>query len=158
DVSSVALDRAREHARAAAVEIRLLHSGLVEAALPAGEFDLVSAQYPALLKTADHAPERALLAAVAPGGTLLVVHHVIDADHAHADRAQNDPDQSDPAHSDHTRTGGFDPTVYVTPGDVAARLDADWQLEVHAERERRIIGGAGAHHTRDVVVRVRRLR
>ena len=31
--------------------------------------------YPALLRTPDGAAERALLAAVAPGGTLLLVHH-----------------------------------------------------------------------------------
>src|SRR5919112_1505491 len=81
DVSGVALDRARLHARDAGVVVRWVRAGLVEAGLPDRGFDLVSAQYPALLHTFDHAPERALLSAVAPGGTLLVVHHAIDLKH-----------------------------------------------------------------------------
>jgi SAM-dependent methyltransferase len=76
DVSEVALERAARHAEHAQVGVRWVHAGLVEASLPAGTFDLVSAQYPALLRSDDHDAERALLGAVAPGGTLLVVHHV----------------------------------------------------------------------------------
>src|SRR3954465_1027631 len=75
DVSSVARDRAAAHAREAGVAIRWVHAGLEEAGLPPASFDLVSAQYPALLRTPDAAAERALLAAVAPGGVLLLVHH-----------------------------------------------------------------------------------
>jgi hypothetical protein len=42
---------------------------------------------------------------------------------------------------------------------VAALLDEDWQLEVDEQRARIIPeGGAGAHHTDDVVLRARRLR
>ncbi|HEU5484371.1 MAG TPA: class I SAM-dependent methyltransferase [Microlunatus sp.] len=138
DVSQVALDRARQHARDAGVDVRWLHTGLVGAALRADGFDLVSAQYPALPHTDDHAAEHALLAAVAPGGTLLVVHHDVDADHA--------------------RSGGFDPADYVSPTDVVAQLDESWQLEVHEVRPRHVTSGAGAHHTHDVVVRARRVR
>jgi 2-polyprenyl-3-methyl-5-hydroxy-6-metoxy-1,4-benzoquinol methylase len=137
DVSSVALDRARRHADDAGVRIEFVQAGLIEAALPAGAFDLVSAQYPALLHTADHAPERALLAAVKPGGVLLVVHHRIDPGHTFAD--------------------GIDPADYVLPADVVAALDDGWALDVHEERARHVEGGAGAHHTADVVVRARRL-
>ena len=79
-----------------------------------------------------------MLSAVASGGILLVVHHAIDVKHAQAH--------------------GFDPADYVSPADVASLLDEDWALEVDEERPRHIATGAGAHHTRDVVLRARRLR
>jgi SAM-dependent methyltransferase len=139
DVSGVALDRAEIHARLRDVQVTWLHSGLVEANLPSASFDLVSAQYPALLRTADHAAERALLGAVAPGGVLLVVHHPT-------------PTEAEAA------VHGFHPDDYVGPADVAARLDANWQIEVDETRPRHVSAGAGAHHTEDVVLRVRRLR
>lgn len=75
DVSRVALDRAAAAAQQAATQVRWLHAGLLDAELAAAGFDLVSAQYPALHRTDDAAAERALLDAVAIGGTLLVVHH-----------------------------------------------------------------------------------
>ena len=75
DVSRVALDRAAAEADVRKVTVNWLHAGLVEAALPQASFDLVSAQYPALLRTDENAAERALLAAVAPNGVLLFVHH-----------------------------------------------------------------------------------
>ena len=44
------------------------------------------------------------------------MHHVIDPEHAQA--------------------SGFDPAAYVSPADVAARLDEDWAVEVDDERAR----------------------
>ena len=67
EVSGVALARAKMHAGDAGAAIRWVHAELTEAGLPAGSFDLVSAQYPALLRTPGAVAERALLAAVAPG-------------------------------------------------------------------------------------------
>lgn len=140
EVSGVALERATGHARDAGVAVRWVHAGLAEAALPPASFDLVSAQYPALLRTPDAAAERALLAAVAPGGVLLLVHH-----------AGMD---TQPAHD-----GDFDPADYVWPSMVAALLDEDWVVEVDEQRPRIAPeGGAGAHHTDDLVLRARRLR
>jgi SAM-dependent methyltransferase len=139
DVSVVALDRARAAAAARGAEVRWLHAGLLDAALPAGEFTLVSAQYPALLKTPGQDAERALLAAVAPGGTLLVVHH-------------------DGFDSEEAKAHGFDPADYVAPGDVAALLRDDWQAGPLERRQRSVTGGAGAHHTHDLVLRAVRLR
>lgn len=138
DVSQVALDRAAMHARQAGASVRWVHADLVQAQLPAGAFDLVSAQYPALLRTPGDDAERALLAAVAPGGTLLVVHH-----------ADIDPEEA--------KARGFDPADYVGPADVAALLDDGWRVEVDEKRSRDITGGAGAHHTHDLVLRARRL-
>ncbi|WP_086822257.1 bifunctional 2-polyprenyl-6-hydroxyphenol methylase/3-demethylubiquinol 3-O-methyltransferase UbiG [Streptomyces sp. NRRL B-24572] len=140
EVSGVALERATGHARDAGVAVRWVHATLTEAALPPASFDLVSAQYPALLRTADAAAERALLSAVAVGGVLLLVHH------AGMDTRQ--PDE-----------GGFDPADYVWPSMVAALLDEDWKVEVDEQRPRVAPeGGAGAHHTHDLVLRARRLR
>ncbi|MEV3856416.1 class I SAM-dependent methyltransferase [Streptomyces sp. NPDC050095] len=140
EVSGIALERAAGHARDADVAVRWVHATLTEAALPPASFDLVTAQYPALLRTPDSAAERALLAAVAPGGVLLVVHHA-GMDTQHVDE------------------GGFDPADYVWPSMVAELLDDDWRIEVDEQRPRVAPdGGAGAHHTDDVVLRVRRLR
>jgi SAM-dependent methyltransferase len=139
DVSQVALERAALHARQAGVQVRWIHAGLLEASLAPGGFDLVSAQYPALRRTPTHEAERALLAAVAPGGLILVVHHAdIDADHA--------------------RARGFDPADYVQPADIAALLDADWRLDVDEKRPRTVESGAGAGHSVDHVLAARRLR
>ena len=75
-----------------------------------------------------------------PGGVLLLVHH-----------AGMD---TQPVHD-----GGFDPADYVWPSMVAALLDDDWAVELDVQRPRVAPdGGAGAHHTDDVVLRARRLR
>lgn len=137
DVSRVALERAARHARDAGADVRWLHAALVGAPLEPGTFDLVSAQYPALRRTPGHDAERALLDAVAPGGLLLLVHHA-DID------------------SERARASGFDPDDYIHPGDVAALLDDGWRLEVDERRPRHVSGGAGSHHTHDVVIRARR--
>jgi SAM-dependent methyltransferase len=141
DVSGLALERAAGHARDAGVTVHWVHAGLAEAGLPPASFDLVSAQYPALLRTPGAAAEHALLAAVAPGGVLLLVHHAgMDTQPAHQDR-------------------DFDPADYVWPTMVAALLDHDWAVELDEQRPRVAPdGGAGAHHTDDVVLRARRLR
>ena len=138
DVSKVALDRAARHGREAGVDVAWVESGLVEADLPPGGFDLVSAQYPALLRSPGRDAERALLRAVAVGGELLVVHHDVTAEQAH----------------EH----GFDPSLFVLPADLAAMLDDDWAVLVDERRPRTVAGGAGAHHSHDLVLRARRLR
>ena len=86
------------------------------------------------------AAERALLAAVAPGGVLLLVHHAgMDTQEPH--------------------DGGFDPADYVWPTMVAALLDDDWVVELNEQRPRIAPEhGAGAHHAEDLVLRARRLR
>ncbi|MBW8795176.1 MAG: class I SAM-dependent methyltransferase [Streptomyces sp.] len=140
EVSGVALERAAGHARDAGLAIDWVHAALTDAMLPPASFDLVSAQYPALLRTPDAAAERALLAAVAPGGILLVVHHA-----GMETRQAHDSD--------------FDPADYVWPSTVVDLLDDDWEAEVHEQRPRVAPdGGVGAHHTDDLVLRVRRLR
>jgi SAM-dependent methyltransferase len=140
EVSGVALARAAGHARDAGVAIRWVHAGLAEAKLAPASFDLVSAQYPALLRTPDAAAERALLEAVAPGGVLLLVHHAGMENQGVTD-------------------SGFDPADYVWPSMVTALLNDDWEIEINEQRPRVAPdGGAGAHHADDVVLRAHRLR
>jgi SAM-dependent methyltransferase len=138
DVSRLALDRAADQAERAGVQVTWLHSGLVDAELPPASFDLVSAQYPALFRTREHAAEFALLRAVAAGGTLLVVHHV--------------PPSKEEAHAH-----GFDPDDYVSPALVAAVLDDNWEVEVDEVRARHVTTGAGSGHSHDIVLKARRL-
>jgi SAM-dependent methyltransferase len=139
DVSEVALGRAREAAGRVGIGVEWLHAGLLEATLPPGGFDLVSAQYPALLRTATHQAERALLSAVALHGHLLVVHHAdVDVEEA--------------------RSHGFDPNDYVSPADVASMLDDDWEVVVDERRPRHVAAGAGAGHTHDVILHAQRVR
>lgn len=145
DVSSVALERAARQAEAQRLQVAWVHSGLVEAQLPPASFDLVSAQYPALPRTADRAAERALMRAVAPGGLLLVVHHALPAG--------GHPEGHAEGHGQGHALDG-----YVLPADVAAALDGNWRIEVQETRPRKVASGAGAHHTEDVVLRARRLR
>lgn len=137
DVAASALARGHAQAENVGVTITWLHAGLLESGLPTGGFDLVSAQYPALRRTPDDEAERRLIDLVAPGGTLLVVHH----------------DVSDPSHA---LAHGFDPDDWVGPRDVAARLGAGWRVVVDEVRERHVSEGAGAHHTHDVVLRAMR--
>jgi SAM-dependent methyltransferase len=144
EVSGVALQRAVVHARDAGVDVHWLHAGLVEANLPPGTFDLVSAQYPALLRTRDAVAEHALLEAVAPGGVLLLVHHA-GMEHRH----DHDPD--------------FDPAKYVWPAMISAILTderkGDWEIELDEQRPRiSPQSGSGVGHAEDLVLRARRLR
>jgi SAM-dependent methyltransferase len=140
EVSGVALERAAGHANDAGVAVRWLHAELAEAPLEPASFDLVSAQYPALLRTSDAAAERALLAAVAPGGLLLFVHHAgMESEYA--------------SHS------GVDPADYVWPSMVRELLNDDWTVELYEQRPRITpASGAGAHHVEDLILRARRMR
>jgi SAM-dependent methyltransferase len=138
DVSGIALERAASAARRSHVEVEWLHAGLLAATLPSSGFDLVSAQYPALLHTPEHDAERRLIGAVAPLGHLLVVHHAdVDIEQAKAH--------------------GFDPADYVSVGDVATLLDASWQITFDERRPRLVHSGAGAGHSHDIVLHAHRL-
>jgi len=136
DISTVAVERGRAAAEAAGVSARWVAADF--AAEDLGQFDLVSAHYPALKHTPDRAVLRALLAAVAPGGTLLYVGHA-------------------PLDREFSLAHGFDPNDFVLPTDVEAFLTADWEIEVAEQRPRP--GGAphGSPFTHDDILRARRL-
>ncbi|HNA99825.1 MAG TPA: class I SAM-dependent methyltransferase [Marmoricola sp.] len=129
DVSQVALDRAANAASAHEVHVDWRCAGIESSP---GEFDLVSAFYLPIHRESNALA--ALLESVAPGGTLLVVHH-----------AEFDPR--------HAKDHGFDPADYLTVDEVAADLGPGWRVEKHQRQPREVSGGAGAHHTEDVVLR-----
>ncbi|AKT52867.1 class I SAM-dependent methyltransferase [Arsenicicoccus sp. oral taxon 190] len=137
DISTKAVERATAAARQAGMSITGVAAPLLEADLEPASFDLVSVLYPALEATLNRAAEHRLSDLVAPGGTLLVVHH------ADIDRERS-------------LSHGFDPDDYVGPDDVAEVLDDSWQVVTRERRERDVAAGAGAHHHRDIVLRARR--
>ena len=131
DPSAKALARARSAAQEAGVEVEWVHAGIEDA--PPAVYDLVSACYPALLT----GTEERLIERVAPGGTLLFVHHAdIDRDRA----------------LEH----GVDPDDFVRTDEMLAAIPTGWIVERHERRDRAVTHGAGAHHHADLVVRARR--
>ncbi len=140
DISAKAVERAEALAADAGVQVEGVAAGLLDAPLSDASYDLVSAMYPALLRTPTAEVERRLLSLVAPGGTLLVVHHAdIDRDHA--------------------LEQGYDPDDYVSPEDVRALAveRGGWDVVADERRDRaNVLGGAGAHHRHDLVVRLAR--
>ena len=85
DISQTALDVAAQHAAEAGVTVAWERHDLA-VSQPAGRFDLVTASF---LHSDVELPRarilRAAAAAVAPGGTLLVVGHAPSAEHHHGD-------------------------------------------------------------------------
>ena len=170
EVSGVALERAREAAAHAGVDITWIHAGLLEAQLREGGYDLVSAQYPALWRSPDAAAQQALLAAVAPGGRLLFVHHMIfgtqpegppdggeDQHHAHGHghgHISGDSDSDGGLESEAADNPGpvFSAEDFVGVSDMADAIGAGWIVLTDEVRSRNLATGAGAHHTEDRVL------
>jgi SAM-dependent methyltransferase len=125
DIAAAALDLARERAaaqgKAVAERIDWVRADLTEWVPEQRRYDLVTAHYVHPATAGDSVFER-LAAAVAPGGTLLVV------DHAPSD-----------GHGPHEPAAG----THVSAEQTAARLDPDaWDVIVAEERTR---SAAGAH-------------
>jgi SAM-dependent methyltransferase len=139
DLSAVALERAGRAAQAAGVEVTLRQADLLDPALDLGAFDLVTAHYASLPRTPDEAAAHALVRAVAPGGTLLVVGH--DLSHRHEDGPEE--------------AAFWDSRV--EPSDVLALLDDAWAVQLHETRERPN-APEGSRHSHDVVLRAVRTR
>lgn len=141
DISAKALARARAEATRRGLVVRLLHGAADDPEPYAGEtYDLVSLQYGSFGRTPDRRALRSLLDAVAPGGTLLAVHHDMSAVHDPVDVAGN--------------TVMYDPRAFVGIDEVAAALAEDpgtWHVQVHEARPRP--AGAASHHATDVVLR-----
>ncbi|HTQ19066.1 bifunctional NAD(P)/FAD-dependent oxidoreductase/class I SAM-dependent methyltransferase [Mycobacterium sp.] len=145
DISGNALARVRAEAVRRGLAVDLLRSDANDPA-PFGTetFDLVSLQYGSFKRTPDQRGLRSLLDAVAPGGTLLVVHHDLTPFSEPFDVA--------------TQTRMYDPEAFVGVNEVAVALTADpetWHIEVHETRPRPP-GAASTHHVDDVVLRATR--
>jgi SAM-dependent methyltransferase len=141
DISPKAVERTEAMAHDAGVQLELVAAGLLDAPLVHASYDLVSAMYPALLRTSTGEAEQRLLDLVAAGGTLLFVHHA-DFDREHA--------------LEH----GCDPDDYVSPEGVRAFAvgRGGWDVVTDERRERGHVAGAGARHKDDWVVRLHRRR
>lgn len=137
DISQVALQRAAVAGADVAERIAWTRADLAVTPPPAGSFDLVSLQYFPLPHQPDHAAVRRLLAAVAPGGTLLVAgHDLADLPPAHASE--------------------FDPAGFYQPAEIADLLGAGWTVLVNETRLRTAPAPEGTQHVRDTVLRARR--
>ncbi|CCG03324.1 class I SAM-dependent methyltransferase [Blastococcus saxobsidens] len=127
DFSPVALERgaAQANVRGLADRIGWRHVDLDEWVPPAGSFDLVTAHYLHARGADRTALFRRLAAAVAPGGTLLVVGHLITAATGSGHQHQAE------AHHQH------DPDLFYTAEDVAAVLEpGEWADVVTENRDR----------------------
>jgi thioredoxin reductase/SAM-dependent methyltransferase len=145
DISSRALTRLSAEVEHRGLPIDCLHRDAnARGAFEAGAYDLVSMQYGAVHRTPDQRGLHNLLAAVAPGGTLLVVGHDLTPMREPHDVAASTP--------------MFDPDAYLGIDELAAALDEspDWKVEVHEMRPRPP-GASSTHHVDDVVLRARRL-
>jgi SAM-dependent methyltransferase len=138
DVSEVAVTRAREAAERAGAVVKWVCGDALRTPFPAGSFDLVSMQYPALPKAAGEAAVRALLGTVRPSGLLLAVYH----------------DLSD-EHREHMKSRGTDPADYVDADDLARLLGDEFTIELHTV-EPRIDPPPDTPHIADIVLRARR--
>ncbi|MGB7979672.1 MAG: class I SAM-dependent methyltransferase [Candidatus Nanopelagicales bacterium] len=139
DISPKAVHRTEAMATETDVQVQGVAAGLLDASLVDASYDLVSAMYPALRRTPTGEAEQRLLDLVAPGGTLLVVHHA-DIDREHALEHGCDPDDN------------------VGPEDVHALALArgGWDVVTNEPRQRNHQSGAGAHHKNDHIIRLRR--
>lgn len=139
DISEVALERARRAADGAGVDVVFVQGDIAhdDTSARLGPFDLVSVHYPAFRKAAGAPVERALLGAVAPGGTLLVVGHAITPEMA-AER-------------------GFPLDEYVLPPDLVGHLGDGWMIETNEVRPRVTPPGYAGPDVPDIVLRARRI-
>jgi SAM-dependent methyltransferase len=139
DISRIALDRAaklhrdttRTEPNETAGGVCWTQADLAVTPPPARSFDLVSVQYFPLSK--EKPALDGLLAAVAPGGTLLVVGH--------------DPADLPPE---------FDRDDYHWPAEIAAMLGDGWTVLVDETRKRVTPPPPGSGHVNDTVLRARR--
>ena len=138
DVSEVAVTRARQAAELAGAAVEWVCGDALQTPFPAGSFDLVSMQYPALPKAAGEAAVRALLDTVRPGGLLLAVYHDLNDEHR-----------------EHMKARGIDPADYVDADDLSRLLGDAFTIELHAV-ELRIDPPPDNPHIADVVLRARR--
>ena len=136
DISSVAIERAGKRASERGLTITWLHADLAKVPAP-GTYDLVTAHYLHVPKSEQQSLFGHLAAAVAPGGTLLVVGHAL---------------------SDMLKVPRPDLVEYGwTAEEVTAALGDGWTIEAAEARPRPATGPDGDEVTiHDAVLRARR--
>lgn len=141
EISQNALDRIGAEARRRGLSIELLRGDASDAdAFGNDPFDLVSLQYGSFQRTPDQRGLRNLLGAVAPGGTLIAVHHDLSPFDLPIDVAE--------------QTRMYDPAAYVGIDEIRSALatSEEWTIQVDETRDRPR-GAASTHHVSDVVLR-----
>lgn len=143
DISVAAIERMSAEAgrRGLDIESRIVDANGADAF---GRFDVVTAMYASIPRTADRRGVDNLLRAVAPGGTLLVVSHDLSPMRQPIDTS--------------IESRAFDPDAYVRVEDFVQAVTDDpaWEIEVHETRTRPKGSATDAHHVDDVVFRARR--
>ncbi|MDS1272252.1 class I SAM-dependent methyltransferase [Lipingzhangella sp. LS1_29] len=139
DISSVAVQRARDAAASAGVSVDWIHGDPLGTPFDSDSFDLVSLQYFPLPHQAGKKGVRRLLSTVAPGGTLLMVAHNLTEEHKRQ----------------HGHGEGPDLTRMYEPEEVAELLDDRWIIDTYETRERPNVP-EGTPHVDDVILRARR--
>lgn len=150
DIAQNAVNRTLAAAQEAGVTVRGVVAPFDEAHLPAGSFELVSAMYPVVWKSAERTVERRLFDLVAPGGTLLFVHHDMDEIHPEDEHGSHEHDPSEHGPND------VDFSEILMPADVRAALPTGWTVVTDGSRARHVAAGSGAGHTTDLILRVQR--
>ncbi|MEU9608493.1 bifunctional NAD(P)/FAD-dependent oxidoreductase/class I SAM-dependent methyltransferase [Streptomyces sp. NPDC048057] len=146
DISSRALDRIRVEAerRDLTVTCELADANAWEPfaqEAAQGGFDLVSAAYASIPRTPDLRGAHNVLDAVAPGGSLVILSHDLEA-------------MRNPQHEHRP----FDPDAYLHIDDfvTAIKATAGWTIQVDDKCPRPPGSASASHHTHDRVLRARR--
>jgi SAM-dependent methyltransferase len=145
DISQHALDRIGAEAARRRLQLECqLADANADDPFATAAFDLVSAQYASIPRTPDNRGVHNVVRAVAPGGTLLVVGHDLDAMRKAIEEGA---------------AMAFDPMAYLHVEDFAAMVadSPDWVVEVHGTRPRPPGAASASHHIDDVVLRARRV-
>jgi len=133
DFSATGLDKGRRLAAERGVAVEFIEGDVTSRAYPAGAYDLVIVFYLQLERAAMRRALRNAVAALAPGGTFLLVGH-------------------DRANLDNGYGGPRDPNVLYTPEEVSAELDGLRVLEA-ARRRRPVETDGGEKIAIDCLVR-----
>lgn len=134
DISRVAVDRARAHAKDVGAAISFEVRDLISTPPPRGSYDLVSTQFFQLADPERSVFMRGLGDAVRPGGQLLVVGHCLTP-------------SMNPTHVDR----------FFTPDEITALFSSEeWVTEVSETRERTAMHHGEMTDLIDAVVRLRR--
>lgn len=145
DVSQRVLDQIGANATHRDLDIKCLHADANELdAFPRATYDLVTAFYASIPRTPDHRAVHTMMAAVAPGGTLLIVSHDLESLRGPIDT--------------HHDSQPFDPDAFVRTEHFAEALTASpqWDIEVHEKRPRPPGAASASHHAADIVLRANR--
>ncbi len=145
DVSQRVLDRIEANATHRDLSIDCLHADAnMLDAFPPATYNLVTAFYASIPRTPDHRAAHTMMAAVAPGGTLLIVSHDLEPLRTPIDT--------------HHDSQPFDPDAFLRTEHFAEALTASplWDIEVHEKRPRPPGAAAATHHADDIVLRAHR--